>query len=202
MFHVKHDQENQINSYVALIKTYHKTLDLISDKGLQEIAAKITDAKIYASCLMQITDDNQTVLDIGSGIGLPAIIMAISIPGLSFCLVERRQRRVAFLRIVKAKLALDNLTILAKDVRNVTTLKASVITAQAVGSFAYLYRISCHLQAKTVVLLSRKGDDWQQEIGDLEADLGLPCPAERLSGLSACGSLIKVLVPGGLRCPP
>lgn len=64
--------------------------------------------------------DAETAYDLGSGAGLPGIVVAIAIPQLELGLVEIRQRRVAFLEFAVAELALPNVRVLARRVEDLT----------------------------------------------------------------------------------
>jgi 16S rRNA (guanine527-N7)-methyltransferase len=56
---------------------------------------------------------DRTAIDLGSGAGLPGIVVAILVPGLQMTLVESMRRRVAFLELVLERLALENVRIAA-----------------------------------------------------------------------------------------
>jgi 16S rRNA (guanine527-N7)-methyltransferase len=51
--------------------------------------------------------------DLGSGAGLPGVVVAIALPGLQMLLVERRPRRAAFLELAVEELDLSNATVFA-----------------------------------------------------------------------------------------
>ena len=51
--------------------------------------------------------------DLGSGAGLPGVVVAIALPGLRMLLVERRPRRAAFLELAVEELGVANATVFA-----------------------------------------------------------------------------------------
>src|SRR3954447_8596450 len=75
------------------------------------------------------------ITDVGSGAGLPGIVLAVARPDLTIALVEPLARRTSFLTEVVAELALDNVTVVrarAEDaVGNVRP--ADIVTARAVA---------------------------------------------------------------------
>lgn len=54
---------------------------------------------------------DRTAIDLGSGAGLPGVVVAIAVPGLSVTLTEVRRRRAAFLELAVEQLALSNATV-------------------------------------------------------------------------------------------
>lgn len=60
--------------------------------------------------------DPATVLDIGSGVGLPGIPLAIAMPSTAFTLLDRSQRRTDLASRAVRVLGLDNVTVLAEEV--------------------------------------------------------------------------------------
>jgi 16S rRNA (guanine527-N7)-methyltransferase len=194
-------QDQQLEKYSEMLKRYHKTLDLISSKALEQLSEKLQDSLAYPAALSQISRTPESILDLGSGAGLPGIVTAIALPQCQVTLVERRQKRAAFLRIVKAQLGLSNVLVAEADVRAVHVPPVSAITALAVGSFLHLYCLTRHLHRAEIWLLSRKGEVWKQEIDELETVLKLPIQLVTTTALSRHGSLIGVCLGGGQPCP-
>ncbi len=194
--------EDLILEYKQLIFKYHKTLDLISNKGLESLDQKIEDAKSYVNFINSLPKTEE-IIDLGSGIGLPAIIMAIALAERNIHLVERRQRRVAFLKIVISQLELKNCSVHSEDIRILSQPKVSVITAQAVAPFHEVYTLTRTVHAANITIVSRKGtDDWASEVESLKQSYGEEIAVRETKGLSSHGSLVAVSLSGGLRCLP
>lgn len=201
MFHVKQLPAAKLERYAALVRQYHATLDLMSDAAIADLATKLEDARVYARALQELKLSGERVLDLGSGAGLPAIPLAILSPAGTFLLIERRKRRASFLTIVASQLELSNTTIINSDVRDVDLSPVAVITAQAVGRLALLYRLTRHLHQTRIVLLCRKGDSWRDEVRELGASLGTPAEVLGDYPLSSHGRLVAISISGGLPCP-
>jgi 16S rRNA (guanine527-N7)-methyltransferase len=158
------ETEAKLEAYTNLVRQYAKTLDLTSPNMLTEFETAILRSSVYD----QAIPEGSKVLDIGSGVGLPGIPLAIRRPDLNVCLCEIRQRRAAFLERVVSSLKLTNATVQNKDVRELQNLEFDVVIAQAVGSLEHLFSLSQHVLAQNWTLVSRKGAIWQDELGAFE----------------------------------
>ncbi len=162
-----------IAGYLGLLKRYHKTLDLLSAQGLAQVDRLVVDAKAYAKVIAEHAGTPApTVLDVGSGAGLPGVVIALALPESRVYLVERRRRRAAFLQLVAGRLGLESVTVVNRDVRRLEGVCADVVSAQAVAEMADVVRVTRHLQADPCLLVSRRGPDWEREVQDVRVALG------------------------------
>ena len=155
----------KLEAYTNLVRQYAKILDLTSPSMLAEFETAVSRSSVYD----QAIPEGSRVLDIGSGVGLPGIPLAIRRPDLNVCLSEIRQRRAAFIERAVSSLKLNNATVQNKDVRKLQDLEFDVVIAQAVGSLEHLFSLSQHVLAQNWTLISRKGAIWRDELAELEA---------------------------------
>lgn len=100
-------------------------------------------------------------LDIGSGAGLPGIVIACLVEG-PVTLVEPRRLRAEFLRSAVGDLRL-NAQVISREVEKLTG-QFQVITARAVAPLGKLLRISHHLSTRNSVWVLPKGRNAQTEL--------------------------------------
>lgn len=96
--------------------------------------------------------------DVGSGAGLPGLVLAIARPDVSFVLIEPMERRVAWLNEQVAELGLDNVVVLrarAEDARIDDPLDQ--VTARAVSAFRKLLPLTAPLLRDGGELVLMKG---------------------------------------------
>lgn len=106
-----------------------------------------------------------TVADVGSGAGLPGIVMAIMRPELDFTLIEPMERRVAWLTEVVEEIGLDNVHIAHKRAEELhESHHFTVVTARAVAAMEKLLRFTMPLVEKGGRLLALKGERVHAEI--------------------------------------
>jgi 16S rRNA (guanine527-N7)-methyltransferase len=63
----------------------------------------------------------QPLIDLGSGAGLPGVVLAVALPQSSMMLVEKRPKRAAFLELVVRELPLPNASVFAGSVEALTS---------------------------------------------------------------------------------
>ena len=98
----------------------------------------------------------RTLVDIGSGAGLPGIVLAMVRPDLDITLLEPMERRCRFLADCTAEFGLANTTVMrgrAEDIR----LRADVATARAVAPLDRLASLSAGLVRPGGMVLAIKG---------------------------------------------
>jgi 16S rRNA (guanine527-N7)-methyltransferase len=103
--------------------------------------------------------------DVGSGAGLPGLVLAIARPDVSFVLIEPMERRVAWLTNQVAALGLTNTSVLrarAEDVR--LPQRLDQVTARAVSAFRTLIPLTAPLLRPGGELVLMKGAGAQGEI--------------------------------------
>ena len=99
-------QQQQLVRYVELLDKWNKAYNLTSVRLPQEMMVKhIMDSLVVAPHLT-----GHHYIDVGTGPGLPGIVLAIALPETQFVLLDSLGKRVRFLMHVKHELGLDNVT--------------------------------------------------------------------------------------------
>lgn len=112
------------------------------------------------------------VLDVGSGGGLPGVLLAIAQPGLAVTSVEAVDKKARFQRHIKRLLALDALTVEQQRVEHFQSSAGfATVTCRAFASLADFTRLTRHLLAADGRWLAMKGKRPDDEINELDADV-------------------------------
>lgn len=115
---------------------------------------------------------NVTVADVGSGAGLPGVVLAIMRPDLQFYLIEPLARRSEWLEEVKQELQLKNVEVLRSRSQDLPPdQKFSAVTSRAVANLKKLVRISCKLVAPGGRMLAIKGEKAPLELAEAQEEL-------------------------------
>ncbi|WP_019016629.1 16S rRNA (guanine(527)-N(7))-methyltransferase RsmG [Elioraea tepidiphila] len=123
------DQHARLTAYAELIARWSPRINLVAPGDLPRLWERhIADA---AQLVPLIPPGTRSIADLGSGAGLPGLVLAI-LTGLPTHLVERDRRKAAFLReAARATAALA--TVHAADAATLAPLKADLVTARALA---------------------------------------------------------------------
>jgi len=120
---------------------------------------------LNCAVLTDLLPDSATVADIGSGAGLPGLVLAIRRPDLRVTLVEPLLRRTSFLEEVAADLGLDNVEVVRGRAEALHGERAfDVVTSRAVAALPKLLGWSMPLVAPTGALVAMKGSSVAEEV--------------------------------------
>jgi 16S rRNA (guanine527-N7)-methyltransferase len=105
----RHDWE-RLETFARELQRWSGRMSLISAADQGHLVERHIVPSLAAIPLLQAVC-HRTIIDFGSGAGLPGIPLAVSLPASHFYLVESRRRRVSFLRHVARTLNLRNVTV-------------------------------------------------------------------------------------------
>jgi 16S rRNA (guanine527-N7)-methyltransferase len=163
---VSRETEDLLRGYADLIRKWNPSINLVAPATLPDLEFRhITDsAQIY-----DLAQPSQgSWLDIGSGGGLPGIVLAIQSrhTPLQVTLVESDKRKSAFLATARRELNLPNLTIKPQRIEALAEGQYDFISARALAALDKLmpdlYRqLASHGEAWLL-----KGRSWDAEVAD------------------------------------
>jgi 16S rRNA (guanine527-N7)-methyltransferase len=104
--------------------------------------------------------EGSIVFDVGSGAGLPGVVIAMARPDLHVTLIEPLERRVEFLKEAVEGLDIEVFRGQAQDLRST----AHYVTARAVAPLEKLKRITWHLLKTGGSLMAIKGKSAEDEM--------------------------------------
>jgi 16S rRNA (guanine527-N7)-methyltransferase len=123
--------------YLSEIFAWNSAIGLVSRKDPAGACERLLFESIELSQLLNL-DHTVRVADIGSGAGFPGLVWALMHPRMEMALIERREKRALFLERTSKALGADNVTVLARDLKDVSreTSRLGVfglVTTVAVG---------------------------------------------------------------------
>ena len=162
--------QHQLLDYMALIQKWNKVYNLTALRDPQEILSHhVLDSLSAIAPLMRETrlfGEAFSFLDVGSGGGLPGVVIAICCPNVSVTCVDAVSKKAAFVQQVAASLRLGNL----KGVHaRVETLAGpfDVIGSRAFASLPDFVNWSASALAPNGIWMAMKGKLPEEEIASL-----------------------------------
>jgi 16S rRNA (guanine527-N7)-methyltransferase len=132
--------------------------------GPREVPRIWTRHILNCAVVGELITRDSSVIDVGSGAGLPGVALAIARPDLRMTLVEPFERRTEWLAMVAEDLALDLRIVRARAEEVDGIESAGVVTARAVAPLDRLARWGLPLVEPNGELLAIKGRTAQQEV--------------------------------------
>ena len=165
-------QFEQLLGYLALIQKWNKVYNLTAVRDPQEMLTHhLLDSLTAVAPLVRHTQGQSAkVLDVGSGGGLPGIVLAICRPELDVSCVDTVGKKAAFIQQVAASLRLPNLRGIHARVESLAG-PFDVICCRAFASLPDFVNWSRSALAGQGVWMAMKGKHPQAEIDGLPADV-------------------------------
>jgi 16S rRNA (guanine527-N7)-methyltransferase len=151
------ERQDEIQAFAHFLATAGIERGLIGPRE----GERIWDRHIF-NCLpvTQLLPEGTTLFDIGSGAGLPGIVIALARPDIQVTLIEPLERRVEFLKEATVGLNIEVIRGRAQDVKK----SAHYVTARAVAPLEKLKKMSWHMVKTGGALLAMKGESAAAEM--------------------------------------
>ncbi len=156
-----------LSNYVALLLKWNSKINLIGPATETDVWSRHIEDSLQLVDL--IPESATSLVDLGSGGGLPGLVIAIARPNLATTLVEQDQRKAAFLKEAKSLLGLSNVTVEAKDIATVKG-QFDVVTARALSSLTNLLAFANPLMSIGSTCLFPKGANHKAELEEAATD--------------------------------
>lgn len=170
---VSPNQREQLIDYMALMAKWNHVYNLSAIRDFEKMVSHhLLDSLVIVPILNDWLGENHqpTVLDVGTGGGLPGIVLAIMQPDWRITLIDPVHKKTAFLRQVKAHLALTNLTVVTGKVEDLPAQNHfDVITSRAFASVIDFVTLSEKVLGDNGFFAAMKGVFPDDEMAELNA---------------------------------
>ena len=168
--------KDKLKKYIELLLKWNR-VHSVTNYSKRELQEQIDLTLKSVDCL----DDKRVdlAIDIGTGAGIPGIILAIALPETKWYLVEPLQKRYSLLNYIKLKLNLQNVEVIPKRLEQVEPFKVDLITSRAVKNTTFLINLSKEFIKDDTIMLLYKGDEGLKEIEEVKATKKV-CKNEKL----------------------
>lgn len=162
VINVSRETLTALETYLAMLVRWQKAINLVGPKTLKDPWRRhLLDS---AQLIPHLPSPSGPLYDLGSGAGLPGLILAIM--GVADVhLVESDQRKAQFLREVARKLDLS-VQIYASRIEQLSDHCADIVTARALAPLSHLLDLAAPLLRPHAVCLFPKGQSASDELTD------------------------------------
>lgn len=184
------EQIEQLLMYKELLIKWNKTFSLTA------ITNEIDIINLHIMDGLTIVPEfsiANNILDVGSGMGIPAIILAIMYPDKKVYALDSNHKKAAFLLQVKIQLKLANLFVINKRVESYELFEGfSVITSRAFSDLKLFTNLTEHLLSENGFYLAMKSISGVEEARLVENDYVVDVISLKIPNIDANRFLIKL----------
>jgi 16S rRNA (guanine527-N7)-methyltransferase len=160
------EAQDKLQAYLALLAKWNRVYNLTA---IRDPGQMVTHHLLDSLAVLPHLGNVKTLADVGSGGGLPGLILAICRPDLQIASVEASQKKAAFQHQAKMELGLTNVSIHCARIEAITGPYDAAIS-RAFAELADFVRLAGHLTRR---LLAMKGANPQAEMERLPASWGV-----------------------------
>ena len=164
---VSRETYDKLHAYVALIQKWNPSINLVAKSTLSDVWNRhiVDSAQVYFAAA---NEQSSIWTDIGSGGGLPGIVIATLAQGdghqINVTMVESDKRKSVFLRTAIRELGLSNANVINERIENVQIPISGIVSARALASLADLFTLAQGFSDLNTTFLFQKGKIWASEI--------------------------------------
>lgn len=164
-----------LDGYVALLMDGSTRFNLTAITDLDGVERRLVASSL--EIVKYLPAGAASLLDVGTGAGIPGMILAIARPDLDITLLDATAKKVAFLEETARVLGLSNVTGIhgrAEELAHQPEYRErfQIVTARAVARLATLVELVLPLTALGGTIILPKGATAQEEIGEARAAVG------------------------------
>src|SRR3954447_8900061 len=184
---VSRETLDRLTAYLDLLRRWQRTINLVGAGTLDDPWRRhILDS---AQLVRFLPDGARRLVDLGSGAGLPGLVLAIlGVPEVH--LIESDRRKATFLREA-ARVAATPVTAHARRIEAAPPLAADVVTARALAPLPNLLPLAARFATPTTRCLFLQGRQVETEL--TEAARGWTMEVQRQPSLSDAEGCVLII---------
>lgn len=159
------DRQAKLVAYLHLLEKWNKVHNLTA---IREPAKMVVLHLLDSLAVLPHVGFARTLLDVGTGAGLPGIPLAVARPSLAVSLLDANHKKATFLRQSKGELALDNVQVICERVETWRPGAAfDIVVSRAFADLALFVSQAGHLVAPGGTMLAMKGVNPREELAGI-----------------------------------
>jgi len=169
---INNEQLDILNNYINILLKWNKAYNLTAAKNYKELIFRhILDSVMPQNYINTI---NKNWLDVGSGAGMPAIILAILNPNKNLTLLDSNGKKTRFLSYIKYNLNLTNIKIIQTRIENFQTIeKFDLIMSRAFSNLLNFLNLTKKFSHQQTKWLTFKSSNYLDELNQITTQFKL-----------------------------
>lgn len=165
---ISDEQQNNLLNYLYLLKKWNKTYNLTA---LRNESQMLSHHVLDSLTLLPYLTNARSLIDVGSGGGMPGIPVAICCPDLELTLVDANSKKTTFLQQAVIELGLKNVAVRTQRVENILDKQVDIVTSRAFAALVDFVSWTRHLLNERGYWLAMKGVYPHMELCMLPEDI-------------------------------
>jgi 16S rRNA (guanine527-N7)-methyltransferase len=183
---VAEDNVEKLLSFIKLLEKWNKAYNLTAIRDKEDMVR----LHLLDSLAILPFIEGKSVIDIGTGAGLPGIPLAIFLPDIEFTLLDSNAKKTRFVQQAIIDLKLNNVTVCHNRVEQYHPEKSfDTVITRAFANLSDIVDLTAHLLGKDGVLLAMKGQS--PDISELNSAVTTLIPVN-VPGITAERCLVRI----------
>lgn len=172
---LNHEQQAQLLRYLGLIEKWNRVYNLTAIRRPDEMLTHhlLDSLSVVPPLRRHLGGAAARVLDVGSGGGLPGVVLAVCVPEITVTCVDAVAKKATFVRQVAAELGLKNLKAEHARIEDLPAADAQVVSSRAFASLADMTSLTFKHLGPNGVWMAMKGKRPDEEIRALGPAVGV-----------------------------
>ena len=178
------ETQQKLLDYISLVQKWNKVYNLTAVSGADKM---LTHHLLDSLVVVPHVANANTILDVGSGAGLPGIPLALALPQTRVILLDSNHKKTAFLNQATIELELSNVEVACDRIEKYQPKQQfNVVVSRAFSDLPAFTELAGRLVAPDGILLAMKGANPFEELAEINAG----------NGGFKCLSVMPLKVPG------
>lgn len=141
---VSRETEDSVMMYMEELLKWNKTYNLTALKTLDDVFVQhiLDSLSVVPEIEKCAGTDSFTLVDVGSGAGLPGIVLALWFPNAKVICVDSVNKKMTFVQYVAGKIGCKNVQAIHSRIEEIPPLNADIVISRAFASITDFVRLS------------------------------------------------------------
>ena len=181
---------NKLIKYVELLLKWNKVYNLTAITDVNQI---ITHHLLDGLTVIPHISQYSSIIDVGSGMGVPGVIIAIWYPDCKVTALDSNNKKTAFLQQVAIELGIGNLYVVTSRVESyIPEAKFDMAISRAFADTNLFIDLAKHLLCQNGIFMVMKSEKIMNELNKLPKQYKYDCIDVQIPGIADKRILVKI----------